>query len=405
MCAAYAYASMDTPAPQSRLPIRDAIRGLAGLAGENTQDDSACAAQNQPSVAVLVDTEVDGARYLLVRMPKLERPSLPEPLINPWPQCTAVDVSPSERRLRFGDLRRVLVAENDSATRIRLRHLLREWGFNVIVAKHGKEALKVLEQHQIPDLLIANRSLPGINGIELCRRISGHLGEHSPYILMMGRRSGRQEVVESLESGAAEYLSTPFDEQELRARLVVAVRTLARQDHLISSREQFRDQATRDALTGVWNRRGILEILEEELDRAKRDGRATGILMLDLDHFKNINDAHGHPAGDLVLQETARRLSSSLRAYDCVGRYGGEEFLIVVPATNERELCELAERIRAAVEATPARTDVSGVRITASIGAAMAESGDRSKANVIAAADEALYRAKRLGRNRVVYGE
>ncbi len=243
-----------------------------------------------------------------------------------------------------------------------------------------------------------------MNGIELCRRINGHFDEHSPYILMMGRRTSHQEVVESLESGAAEYLTTPFNEQELRVRLIVAVRTLSRQDNLISSREQFRDQATRDALTGVWNRRGILEILEKELDRAERNDRSTGILMLDLDHFKNVNDAHGHLAGDLVLQETARRLSRKLRAYDCLGRYGGEEFLIVVPATDERELSELAERIRTAIESEPVHTEMNDIRVTFSIGAAMAKPGDRSKANVIALADEALYKAKKLGRNRVVYG-
>jgi diguanylate cyclase (GGDEF)-like protein len=244
-----------------------------------------------------------------------------------------------------------------------------------------------------------------MNGIELCRRICDRLGEHTPYIVMMGSATGRQDVVESLESGATEYLTTPFDEQELRARLIVAVRTLDRQDNLISSREQFRDQATRDALTGVWNRRGILEILEQELDRAERNDRSIGILMLDLDHFKNVNDAHGHLAGDLVLQETACRLSRNLRTYDRLGRYGGEEFLIVVPATNERELCELAERIRASTELEPVPTEQNDVRITFSIGAAIAKPGDRSKANVIAVADEALYKAKKLGRNRIVFGQ
>lgn len=404
MCAAHAYVSMDPPALVSPLPICDAIRGLAGMADASARNDEIGSARDRSSVAVLVDTVVDGARYLLVRMPKLERPSLPKPLPHPKPQRNVIDVAPSERRHRFGDLRRVLVAEDDSDTRIRLVHLLREWGFNVVVATDGIEALGVVELHRPPDFFIINRSLPGMNGIELCRRINGHFDEHSPYILMMGRRTSHQEVVESLESGAAEYLTTPFNEQELRVRLIVAVRTLSRQDNLISSREQFRDQATRDALTGVWNRRGILEILEKELDRAERNDRSTGILMLDLDHFKNVNDAHGHLAGDLVLQETARRLSRKLRAYDCLGRYGGEEFLIVVPATDERELSELAERIRTAIESEPVHTEMNDIRVTFSIGAAMAKPGDRSKANVIALADEALYKAKKLGRNRVVYG-
>ncbi|MGB7265986.1 MAG: diguanylate cyclase, partial [Terracidiphilus sp.] len=279
------------------------------MADESSEKDWVGAGQNQSSVAVLVDTEVDGARYLLVRMPRLEHPSLPELLPRPKPQPAIAHAVPGERRHKFGGLRRVLIAESDDATRLRLHHLLGEWGFNSEVATDGIEALMILEQHRAPDLLIMNRSLPAISGIELCRRITGDLNGQSPYILITGGEGGRRDVAEPLESGASEYLSLPFEEQELKARLIVALRMLARQDNLISSRDRFRDQATRDALTGVWNRRGILEILEEELARAERNVRSTGILMLDLDHFKAVNDAYGHIAGDLVLQEAARRLS------------------------------------------------------------------------------------------------
>jgi two-component system cell cycle response regulator len=405
MSAAHALVSMGPPASLNRLPLSEAIRGLAGMADDSVHTDGINDGQNQPSVAVLVDTEVDGARYLLVRMPKLEHQDPPEDAFNSRSPRNSADGPPSERRRRFGDLRRVLVAESDSDTRLRLVHLLREWGFRVVVATDGIEALGVVELQQPPDFFFINRSLAGMNGIELCRRICDRFSEHSPYIVMMGKPAGRQEVVESLESGATEYLITPFDEQELRARLIVAVRTLDRQDSLISSREQFRDQATRDALTGVWNRRGILEILEKELDRAEHNGRSTGILMLDLDHFKNVNDAHGHLTGDLVLQDTARRLCRKLRAYDRLGRYGGEEFLIVVPATNEKELGELAERIRASTESEPVPTELIDIRITLSIGAAIAKPGQWSKAKLIAVADEALYEAKRLGRNRSAFGQ
>jgi len=405
MCAAHAYISMDPPASLNRLPISEAIRGLAGMADDSARTDGINDGQNQSSVAVLVDTEVDGARYLLVRMPKLELQDPPEHALRPQPTRNSADGPPSERRHRFGDLRRVLVAEGDSDTRLRLLHLLREWGFSVVAATDGIEALGVVELQQPPNFFFINRSLAGMNGLELCRRICTRLGEHSPYIVMMGTPTSHQDFIESLESGATEYLTTPFDEQELRARLIVAVRALDRQDNLISSREQFRDQATRDALTGVWNRRGILEILEQELDRAEHNDRSTGILMLDLDHFKKVNDAHGHLAGDLVLQETTCRLCRKLRPYDRLGRYGGEEFLIVVPATNERELCELAERIRASTESEPVATELIDLRITFSIGATIAKPGDRSKAKVLAVADEALYEAKKLGRNRIVFGQ
>ncbi len=405
MSAAHALVSLDPPASLNLLPLSEAIRGLAGTVADFPHTNGIDDGQDQPSAAVLVDAEVDGARYLLVRMPKPERQGSPEHVLSPRSTRNSGDGPTGERRLRFGDLRRVLVAEGDSDTRHRLLHLLREWGFSVVVATDGIEALGVVELQQPPDFFFINRSLAGMNGIELCRRICDRLGEHSPYIVMMGKPTGRQDVVESLESGAAEYLTTPFDEQELRARLIVAVRTLDRQDNLISSREQFRDQATRDALTGVRNRRGILEILERELDRTGHNGRSTGILMLDLDHFKNVNDAHGHLAGDLVLQDMARRLCRKLRAYDRLGRYGGEEFLIVVPATNESELCELAERIRASTESEPVPTELINFRITFSVGAAIAKPGDRSKAKLIAVADAALYEAKKSGRNRTVFGQ
>lgn len=405
MSAAHASISLVPPASFNRLPISEAIRDLAGMAIDSTRNAEIKDGQKRSSVAVLVDAEVDGARYLLMRMPKLEPQSSPERTLILRSPRKSPEVSPSERRHQFGDFRRVLVAEGDRDTRLRLLHLLREWGFYVVAATDGIEALGVVELQQPADLFFINRSLAGMNGIELCQRICDRFSEHSPYIVITGRPTGRQVVVESLESGATEYLTTPFDEQELRARLIVAVRTLDRRDYLISSREQFRDQATRDALTGVWNRRGILEILERDLDGAEQNGRTTGILMLDLDHFKNVNDAHGHLAGDFVLQETARRLCRKLRTYDCLGRYGGEEFLIVVPATNEKELCELAERIRASTESEPIPTGPINFRITFSIGAAIAKPGERSKAKVIAVADEALYKAKKLGRNRIVFGQ
>ena len=306
MSAAHALVSIDLPASLNRLPLSEAIRGLAGMAGESAQTNNVDGEQNQSSVAVLVDTEVDGARYLLVKMPKLEHQNLREHALSAPSSRKSKDGPPSERRHRFGDLRRVLVAEGDGDTRLRLLHLLREWGFSVVVATDGIEALGIVELQQLPDFFFINRSLAGMNGIELCRRICDKFSEHSPHIVLMGSATAHQDVVEALESGATEYLTTPFDEQELRARLIVAVRSLDRHDNLISSRERFRDQATRDALTGVWNRRGILEILQRELERAEHNGRSTGILMLDLDHFKNVNDAHGHLAGDLVLQETGR---------------------------------------------------------------------------------------------------
>ena len=400
MCASHAYVSFETPASPHLLPISDAIRELAGMANEHTEDETAGKVENQQSVAVLVDAEVDGARYMLVRMPRLDRSSLAVSIPCSEIQRGAAD----ERRHQFGDFRRVLIAESDGPTRVRLQHLLREWGFNSEAATDGIEALLHLEKHRAPDLLIMNRSLPAISGIELCRRITSNGSGPFPYIFITGREIGRRGVAESLESGASEYLNLPLKDHQLKARMIVAVRMLARQDSLISSRERFRDQASRDALTGIWNRRAILEVLDEKLSGAECNVRSTGILMLDLDHFKRANDALGHPAGDSVLQQAARRFGSMLRTHDYLGRMGGDEFLIVLSAVDQAGLCELAERIRAAVAAEPFHTETNDLQMTLSIGAAIARPGDRSSKNLIAAADEALYKAKKLGRNQVVCG-
>ena len=309
-----------------------------------------------------------------------------------------------EPRRNLGEFRRVLVAEGDKATRSNLQELLRRWGFDVVPASHGIEALNVLQRKTPPDLVIVNKSLPGIDGIEICQRISGNSGEYSPYILMLTNPDeGGCDIVPALESGASDCLALPFEEQELRARLEVAVRILKRQDHLIRSRDMFRDQAAKDALTGLWSRRAILEILQAELSRADSNERSTGILLLDLDRFKSVNDTHGHLAGDRVLQETARRLSHVLRAYDSIGRYGGEEFLIVVPGPNEKELLDLAGRICAAIACASVDAGENKIRVTSSIGAAIARAGEKSVTSVIESADRALYRAKKAGRNRVSF--
>ena len=216
------------------------------------------------------------------------------------------------RRHSARHCRRVLVADGDAAGRSSLRQMLREWGFEVVTAKNGEEALSILEQERPPDLAILRQMLPGIDGLEVSRRASEIASENAPYVFLLAREGGKQEIVRALEAGAQECLAAPVEEQELRARLLAAERILMRRDRLIRSRDEFRRQATKDALTGVWNRRGIVEILEREMKRGERFERPTGILLMDLDHFKSVNDTHGHLSGDLVLQEASRRLNNQL---------------------------------------------------------------------------------------------
>ena len=299
-------------------------------------------------------------------------------------------------------IRRVLIAEDDSVVRLILESWLQLWGYQVEFANDGDEAWNILQQENPPALVILDWMMPGLDGIELCRRLRDSSREYYHYILMITGQNAKQDIAHALESGADDCLSKPFQEPELRARLMVANRILSLQDELIKTREDLRVQATRDALTGLWNRVAFLDLFARELDRAKRCKSATGLLLLDLDHFKEINDTYGHLVGDQVLREAAQRLLRKVRSYDFVGRYGGEEFLIVFPGCDRRQIREQAERVRLAISDKPIRVGEVEISLTASIGAAVAPSGERACSDVIAVADVALYKAKGAGRNRAV---
>ena len=192
-----------------------------------------------------------------------------------------------------------------------------------------------------------------------------------------------------------------FDLMELKARLRVGRRILDLQDQLILSREDLRFEATHDTQTGLLNHGAILEILGKEVLRARRERTSLGVMMLDLDHFKSINDRYGHMAGDTVLREVARRIQLCTRPYDSVGRYGGEEFLVVAPGCDLENTKLLAERLRAAISNEPINDAVVSISVTVSVGVSTALEGKESN-QVLRATDEALYAAKIQGRNRVV---
>jgi len=296
---------------------------------------------------------------------------------------------------------RVLVADDDPIFRRILQTWLEKWGYRVSVVEDGTGAWDILQQEHSPELLILDWMMPGIEGIELCRRIREKQRGLYQYILLVTAKDDRQDVVKGLEAGADDYLTKPFDKNELQARLRAGRRILTLQDDLIEAREQLRFRATHDGLTGIWNRTALLELLRSELERAVRTNGSTGVLMLDLDHFKKINDTYGHLVGDGVLKETVQRVDQVVRAYDFVGRYGGEEFIVVLPGCGKEQALQSAERIRAAVNSAPVRVAGSEIAVTVSIGATAATS-EISEAQILANADAALYRAKNDGRNRTV---
>ena len=252
-------------------------------------------------------------------------------------------------------------------------------------------------------MLILDWMRPEIEGVELCRRIRARQRPPYQYILLVTGKDDKEDLVTGLEAGADDYLTKPFEQNEFRAHSLVAKRILKLQQDLINAREELRSQAMHDVLTGIWNRRAVLDQLSRELDRSTRANTTTGVLMPDLDHFKKINDTYGHLTGDAVLREVAKRVTESVRSYDTVGRYGGEEFVVVMPNCGKAGIEQNAERIRLAISSVPILTDPAKITITVSVGATVATAGAGSNNDVLTAADGALYQAKEAGRNRVCF--
>jgi two-component system, cell cycle response regulator len=297
----------------------------------------------------------------------------------------------------------ILVAEDDPVFRRLLQSRLQSWGYRVIAAEDGTRAWEHLQQPNAPDLLILDWLMPGVDGIELCRRIRATQRDRYQYILLVSGKDEKRDIVAGLEAGADDYLTKPFDIGELRARLRAGKRILTLQHELIQASEALRYQATHDDLTGLWSRGATLHLLRCELQRGLRSRTSTGVLMIDIDHFKSINDTYGHLNGDAVLKEAGNRLHQVMRTYDFVGRYGGEEFLVVLSKCALDDLQKIAERVRCVFASSPIATDAGNVNITVSIGGIVAPN-QIPELELLSAADSALYEAKRAGRNRVVVG-
>jgi two-component system cell cycle response regulator len=295
---------------------------------------------------------------------------------------------------------RVLIADDNAMSRLTLRSQLKKWGYDVVEARDGDEAWAILSMPDSPRLAILDWMMPGLDGIELCRRVRAQAQEPYLYAILLTGREGRDDVVAGLDAGADDYVTKPFDAQELRVRVRAGERICALQAELVAARESLRYEATHDHLTGAWNRAAILDALDRERTRAARSGASLAVAMVDFDHFKRINDVHGHAAGDAVLREGVARATAALRTKDIVGRYGGEEFMIVMPGSDAEGARAACERVREAIGAEPIALGEHGVSVTVSVGIA-AWSGVRDPAELIDRADTALYRAKHSGRDRV----
>jgi diguanylate cyclase (GGDEF)-like protein len=303
------------------------------------------------------------------------------------------------------DRPRVLIAVGFGSTRLTLQDWFEKWGYDTVLAKDGSAAWEILQQGRPPELVIVDWAISGIDSFELCRRLRDKSRKFYHYVIMIQGKVQKEENRLALESGADDYLNEPLEESELRAHLKAASRIIALQDQLISAREEQRVLAMKDGLTGLWNRVAFLEIFKQELNRAKRADANTGLLLLDLDHFKRINDGYGHLAGDAVLREMALRFKQNVRSYDVIGRFGGEEFLLALPGCDRAQLRKRAEAIRKAISDEPVRVDKIEIPVTVSVGATVASKGAKSVLSVLGVADRALYEAKDAGRNCTVYCE
>ena len=299
-------------------------------------------------------------------------------------------------------LTQVLVVEDSPVYRKLIGDHLRKWDFGCTVAENGLQAWSLLQQTDSPKLVLLDWVLPDVDGIELCRRIR-EVGASRPYVyvILLTGKDGQKNMLKAMQAGVDDYLEKPFDESELKARLLVGKRILDLQEELIAARESMRHEATHDTLTGVLNRAAIVEFLDRELLRAKRERKTVGIVLADIDHFKQVNDSFGHAFGDQALREVACRIRSKARVYDGVGRYGGEEFLLVLTGCDSVTTVTRADAVREHVAAKPVASLRVEKTITLSMGVAMSDPSKECDAQaLISQADVGLYEAKRKGRNR-----
>ncbi len=300
----------------------------------------------------------------------------------------------------------ILIAEDDAPSRLMLQSLLTKWGYTVTVAADGDEAWRILCDPVHPMLIILDWLMPGIEGPEIVRRLRVREGNNPHYVIIMTSCSSDNSVTLALDAGADDFITKPFNNSELRARVNVGCRmthlheTLAEKLHkLESATETIFELARTDELTGLHNRRSFNETFALSLSSARRHGHPLSLISIDLDHFKTINDTYGHSIGDLVLKEFSNLLKDMVRVEDIASRWGGEEFIIMLPNTTSEAAAALAERIRSTFEQQS--SSASPLAVTASFGVSQLQNDDNED-SLIRRVDNALYTAKREGRNRVV---
>ena len=295
---------------------------------------------------------------------------------------------------------RILIADDDVTSRLVLAGVLKKHGHEVVVTVDGAEAWDALQRPDAPRLAILDWVMPGLSGVDVCRRARTIESDQPPYIILLTSRGQKTDIVTGLEAGADDYLAKPFDPGELLARVDVGRRLIELQARLIEARDALSHEAMHDPLTGVLNRRAFGSALSRELSRKRRNNNVLAVGICDIDHFKQINDTYLHQTGDEVLCGLVRIMQGNLRGHDVLGRRGGDEFVVLTEHAREDGAAILYERLRAAIADNPIQTGAGIMPITISFGVKIWADGETEE-ELLAAADAALYQAKSGGRNRV----
>ncbi len=304
-------------------------------------------------------------------------------------------------------LLKLLLADDEPIARTLVERWVRGWGYEVVVARDGTEAMRALETDRDIRVALLDWIMPGMDGIDIARQIRQRPPEPYVFVVLLTAKDNKNDIIAGLEAGADDYIVKPCNPLELKVRLRAGQRIVELQEQLIEAREKMRFAAMHDALTGLPNRASGLERLDEELARSRRSGAPLSVMMIDLDHFKRVNDTYGHASGDAVLREASSRFRGAMRVYDAVARFGGEEFMVVMPECEEDAALRVAQRLRTRLRGSSvALPGAAPISVTASVGVASTLGhAAADAAELLAAADRALYRAKESGRDRAVLAQ
>ena len=290
---------------------------------------------------------------------------------------------------------KILVVDDAEEIRKLVSYSLRAAGYDTVLAASGAEALSVVE-NEPPDLMVLDVMMPGMSGFDVLRTLRTRFAHLDVPVILLTAKSELGDKAQGFEYGAEDYVTKPFAPRELAMRVAAHLRVR-------DERLRLREQAQADALTGIANRRLLMERAAQELSSAQRHEQELSLVLWDIDHFKHINDTYGHPCGDVILRDLARGIASQVRREDLLGRYGGEEFVLLMPLTPPAEALVTADRIRAGIYAREFVYEGERVHVSVSAGVAgYPRDGVQTVDELVQLADKRMYVAKHLGRNRVI---